>query len=133
MAQALRVPPALLLGEVADTGMVVQNLLTFCIDPLLDNITEAANAVMYGKGVIEGNFLQADSTCIEHIDIFKAGSNIDKIHSNSILSVNEIRRKIGEPRINESWADGYIQTKNYDVIEEKGSEHSEDAKSKNGI
>lgn len=120
MAQALRVPPALLLGEVTDVKGVTQSLLTFAVDPLLDYICEAANAVMYGRGILEGNFLQADSSCIEHIDIFSSGGNIDKIHSNSILSVNEIRRKVGEPRIEEAWADSYIQTKNYETIEKKG-------------
>ena len=120
MAQALRVPPALLLGEVTDVNGVTKSLLTFAVDPLLDYICEAANAVMYGRGILEGNFLQADSSCIEHIDIFSSGGNIDKIHSNSILSVNEIRRKVGEPRIEEAWADSYIQTKNYETIEKKG-------------
>lgn len=131
MAQALRVPPALMLGEAVDVGNVVKDFLTFCIDPLMDGITEAANAVMYGKGVIEGNYLQADSSCIEHMDIFSSGGNIDKIHSNSILSVNEIRRKVGEPRINEGWADSYIQTKNYDSVETKGG--SDDDESENDV
>lgn len=123
MAQALRVPPALLLGEVTDVTGVVKDLLTFAVDPLLDSITEASNAVMYGKKMLDGNYLIADSSCIEHIDIFSAGSNIDKIHSNSILSVNEIRRKVGEPRIDEAWADNYVQTKNYGAVElKKGSD-----------
>ncbi|MCM1523815.1 MAG: phage portal protein [Ruminococcus sp.] len=122
MGQALRVPPALLLGVTANVEENVRNFLTFCIDPLMDMITEGANSVIYGRAVLDGSCLQADTSCIEHIDIFGAANSIDKVHSNSVLSVNEIRRKIGEPIIRESWADGYVQTKNYEGVNTKGGE-----------
>ena len=97
VAQSYKIPPALILGEVADTKTAVDNLLTFCIDPLLDMITEAMNAVRYGKRV-----------------------------SARIYNTNEIRRKIGEPKINEPWADEYVMTKNYEAVTGSGASDKED-------
>lgn len=125
MGQALRVPPALLMGVTANVEENVRNFLTFAIDPLMDSIMEGANAVIYGKALLDGSYLQADSTCIEHIDLFNVAISIDKIHSNSVLSVNEIRRKLGEPQINEDWADDYVQTKNYAGVTVKGGENDD--------
>lgn len=125
-AQAYKIPPALILGTVADTKTAVSNLLTFCIDPLLDMITEAINAVRYGKEVLKGSYISADTSCIEHTDALNIAGNLDKLKGAGLFSTNEIRRKIGEPKINEKWADEYTLTKNYEHERTKTSENYEE-------
>ncbi len=67
-AQAYKIPPALILGSVADTKTSMENYLSFCIDPLVDMITEAINRVRYGKAFLEGSYIQCDTSYIRHID-----------------------------------------------------------------
>ncbi len=126
VAQAMKIPPVLILGTVADTKAAVQNFLTFCIDPLMDMITESINAVRYGKEVLKGSYISADTGGIEHIDPLSVAEKLDKLRAASIYNTNELRRRIGEPRINEKWADEYALTKNYEAVsaeeEKKGDE-----------
>ena len=119
-AQSLKIPPALILGEVADTKTAVDNMLTFCIDPLLDMVTESINSVRYGKLMLEGSYIQADTSGIKHIDALSIAGDLDKLKAAGLFSTNEIRRKIGEPRINKPWADEYSLTKNYENIPGSG-------------
>ena len=111
---------------MADTKTAVDNLLTFCIDPLLDMITEAMNAVRYGKRVLEGSCIEADTTAIKHVDALSIAGDLDKLISARIYNTNEIRRKIGEPKINEPWADEYVMTKNYEAVTGSGTSDKED-------
>lgn len=123
-AEAFKIPPALILGNVADTKTAVQNFLTFCIDPFLNMIVEGANACLYGNRILSGSYLSADSSPVEHADIFSQAEKIDKLKAAGILSTNEVRRKMGEPRINEKWADEYAMTKNYENIKTMGKDDS---------
>ncbi len=127
-AQAYKIPPTLILGTVADTKTAVTNFLTFCIDPLLDMITEAINAVRYGKEVLKGSYIMADTSCIEHIDALNIAGNLDKLKGAGLFSTNEIRRKINEPGINEAWADEYTLTKNYEHEGAATHENNEEEK-----
>ena len=120
-AQSVKIAPALILGEVADTKSAVDNMLTFCLDPLLDMITESINSVRYGRAVLDGSFIQADTSCIKHVDALSIAGDLDKLKSAGLFSTNEIRRKIGEPRINSPWADEYSLTKNYENIPGSGT------------
>lgn len=125
-AQAMKIPPVLILGSVADSKTAVENFLTFCIDPLMNMITEKASHVLYGAGeVLKGSCLQADTGYIVHTDAFSIAASIDKIKAAAVLSTNEIRRRIGEVRINEKWADEYIITKNYENVENTGGNSNE--------
>ena len=123
-AQAMKIPPSLILGEVADTKTAVSNFLSFCIDPLTDMIAEAINSVRYGPEVLKGSYVSIDTSYIEHVDAFSLAANIDKIRAASILNTNEIRRKISEPRINEPWADEYAITKNYESVSQAGGDNN---------
>lgn len=125
-AQSMKIPPALVLGDVADTKTAVDNMLTFCADPLLDMITESINFVRYGKEVINGSYIQADTSCIKHLDALSIAGDLDKLKSAGLFSTNEIRRKVGEPRINKPWADEYSLTKNYENIPGSGASSDDD-------
>jgi HK97 family phage portal protein len=118
-AKGFGIPPALLRGDIQGTKDAVDNLLTFCIDPLVDTLQEEIVRKRIGKTeYLKGTKLVIDTRTIKHIDLFDIDTAIDKLVSSGCFSVNDIRRATGDEPINEDWADQYFMTKNYTSIEE---------------
>ncbi|MDU2680061.1 phage portal protein [Clostridium sp.] len=116
-AQALKIPPALLLGDIADVDNITNNYLTFSIDPLVDLLAEEVNRKRYGrKNYLNGSYLKIDTTCIKHIDIFSIAEKIDKLISSGMYSVDGLLEKVGDSIIGEDWSDKHWITKNYSEI-----------------
>lgn len=117
VAQAFRIPPALLQGDIADVDKLVDELLTFCIDPLADLIQTEINRKRYGKAAyLSGTYLRIDTTCIKHIDIFSIAEQADKLIADSIYNVDELRQKIGDAPLNTWWSKQYVRTANYNAL-----------------
>ncbi|GCD13198.1 phage portal protein [Clostridium tagluense] len=126
VAQGFKIPPALLRGDIADIEATTGNYLTFCVDPICDLIGEENIRKSYGKSAyLAGNYMRIDTTCIKHIDLFSISVAFDKLVASSGYSVNELRVKAGDTKINEAWADQHIITKNYQKIETLGQEVKE--------
>lgn len=118
VAQAFRIPPALLQGDIADVDKLIDELLTFCIDPIADLLATEIVRKRYGKeAYLAGTYLRIDTTCIKHIDIFSIAAQADKLIADSIYNVDEIRAKIGDAPLNTWWSKDYVRTKNYEVLE----------------
>lgn len=118
-AQALKISPALLKGDIADIKEPTNNMLTFCVDPLCDMLTEEITRKRYGREEYKkGNYLRIDTTCIKHKDIFEVAESADKLIAARLYNTNEIRRKLGDELIEKSWANEYMHTKNYMTEEE---------------
>nr|WP_207719585.1 phage portal protein [Clostridium cadaveris] len=116
VAQAYKIPPAILKGDIANVSEITDNLLTFCIDPIVDLIQTEINRKSYGKNVLKGSRLVIDTTCILHIDVFAIADKIDKLISDGIYSIDEIRAKIKDSLINEEWSKKHFLTKNFEDI-----------------
>ncbi|OCB00404.1 phage portal protein [Clostridium beijerinckii] len=117
VAQALKIPPALLKGDIADIEKVTDNFLTFCIDPLVDMICEEINRKRYGKDeYLKGSYIDIDTTCIRHIDIFAIAEKIDKLIASGMYSIDELRRKLRDTLIKKDWSEKHWITKNYQDI-----------------
>lgn len=120
VAQAFRIPPALLQGDIADVSAIIDELLTVCIDPLVGLIQTEINRKQYGKAAyLAGTYLRIDTTCIKHIDIFSIADQADKLIADSLYSVDELRRKIGDAPLNTWWSKGYGRTANYNWLADK--------------
>lgn len=118
-AQALKMPPQLIRGEVTGITEAVDYMLTACIDPLLNLISEEFSGKWHTREeVLAGSYIEADGTNIPHINIFKLAGNIDKLISSGFMSVNETREAAGKKPLEEEWADKPLITKNYQFIEE---------------
>ena len=118
-ARAFGIPPALLRGDVQDTSKAIDQLLTFCIDPLVDMIQEEINRKRNGyEGFAKGTYLKIDTSCIKHIDLFDVATAIDKLIGSGAFCVNDIRIAAGAEPINESWAWQHWITKNYEKVED---------------
>lgn len=125
VGQALKVPPALMVGQTADVSGAVKNFLTFGIDPLAKQICCEGNAVLYGRAYLDGSRIVPDLSRVEHASAFEQSEKIDKLISDGVYSVNEIRRYFGEGRIDEEWADKHYITKNYSDATTEGGENNE--------
>lgn len=117
VAQAFKIPPALLRGDIADIEKITDNFLTFCIDPPCSMISEEINRKRYGKSVLTGSYLKIDTTCIRHIDIFSIAEKIDKLIASGMYSIDELRRKVGDVGLDMDWSKKHWITKNYSDVD----------------
>lgn len=113
-ARGFCIPAVLVNGTVQDVGSAVDQLLTFAVDPLVDNLAEEINRKRYGKAaVLSGNFVRFDTSQIRHVDILEQSGNISKLVGSGVECVNDIRALLGQPIINEPWAWEHFMTKNF--------------------
>ena len=118
-AKGFNMPPVITRGDVQDTSKAVDQMLTFCIDPLVDNLQEEINRKRIGKSeFLKGTKVEIDTRTIKHIDILESATAIDKLISSGCYSINDIRKFMGEEPIDEDWANKHFITKNYTDIEE---------------
>lgn len=129
-AQALKIPPSLLKGDIADIEKITDNFLTFCIDPIVDLLETEINRKRYGKdNFLKGSYLYIDTTTIKHIDIFAIAEKIDKLISTGMYSIDELRKKLRDTALNTDWSKKHWITKNYQEIDQidnlKGGDNNE--------
>lgn len=132
-ARAFGIQPALVLGELADTSKATDSLLTFCVDPLTDMLSEEINRKTYGKAVLKGNKLAIDTKAIKHIDLLAVAVAIDKLISSGAFCVNDIRSVVGEEPINEPWAYKHWMTRNYLPADEAMNQLGEGGENAQGV
>lgn len=124
-ARAFSFPPSLAKGNVQDTEKAIEELLTFCIEPLIELIQTEINRARNGKSVLKGTYIKIDYKSIKHRDLLDAATQIDKLIASGVASINDILRLFGEPNLAEEWADKHYITKNYSDIETELKEGGE--------
>lgn len=118
-AKSYDVPPALVKGDVQGVSDAVDQLLTFCIDPLCDMLQEEINRKRIGQTeYLKSTKVQIDTKVIKHIDLLSVATSIDKLISSGCFTINDIRETVGEEPINEDWANQFFMTKNYATVQE---------------
>lgn len=118
-ARGFSFPPSLAKGDVQDTSKAVDELLTFVIDPLCKMMQQEINRKRNRfAGFSAGNYIKIDTLAVKHIDIFDIATPVDKLISSGAFTINDIRKVIGEPMIEEEWADQHFITKNYSTIQD---------------
>ena len=118
-AKAVGIPPALAKGDIAGIKDAMVSFLTFCIDPLVDNIAEEINRKRYGFSEFsKGNYLKIDTKSILHVDLLSVSTAIDKLIASGAFTINDIRKLVGEQPIDEPYANTHFMTKNYSSVED---------------
>lgn len=119
-ARSYGIPPVLLKGDLANIGdNVVDVLLTFAVDPLIDTLQEEINRKRTGYNAFsQGTYLEIDSKSIKHIDLLSVSTAIDKLIASGAFCINDIRKLVGEQIIDEPWAWQHWITKNYSSVED---------------
>lgn len=118
VAQAVRLPKSLLMGDVANLDSALEEALTVCINPLVNILAPEINRKRYGKsGFKNGHKLAICTNQIKHHDILDAAVNADKLIQSSLYNVDEVRALLGSTELNTWWSKRYVMTKNYTSTE----------------
>lgn len=119
-ARGFGIAPVLLRGDMANIGdNVINTLLTFAVDPLTDMLQEEINRKRSGyAGFSQGSYVEIDTKAIKHIDLLSVSTAIDKLIASGAFCINDIRKLVGEPIIDEPWAWQHWITKNYSSVED---------------
>lgn len=128
VASALKMPVGMLYGNINNVTEVVNQLLTFAVDPVTDMMEEELTRKIYDYEIWKkGNYIEIDTTCINHIDILNVAEKVDKLISSGTCNVDEVRQKVGMNALNTEFSKTHWITKNYSTSEEalKGGEDSE--------
>lgn len=121
-AQACMVPAVLAAGKVEATADANNRFLTYCLDPICDQITEEATRKRYGYDLWrKGDYLRMDSSSIIHFDLFANAANVEKLVGSGAFTINDILRAAGQVTINEPWADEHYMTKNIAPLPERAA------------
>lgn len=116
-AKGFGIPPTLQRGDVQGTSDAVDQLLTFCVDPLTDMLSEEIIRKRVGRtDYLKGTYLQIDTKAIKHIDLLSVATAIDKIIGSGAYCINDIRKACGDSVIDEPWANQHFMTKNYSTV-----------------
>lgn len=116
-ARAIGIPPSILKGDVQDNSKAMDELLTVALDPLAGTLESEINRKKYGKAVLKGSRCMVDTSHIKHVDVFGNAANIDKLVQSGTHTINMILRAMGQPQVNEEWADQHFITKNYSTVQ----------------
>jgi len=118
-ANAFGIPKVLVTGDVQDTSKAVDQMLTFCVDPLIELLQDEINRQTFTVDeMLNGTYIRFDTNAIKHIDLLDVSTAIDKLISSGFMSINDLRRACHMDTIDEPWADAYFMTKNYSPIED---------------
>ena len=120
-AQAFGIPAVLLKGDVAGTKDAVDFLMTFGVEPIVDLIQTELTAKFYGEdGYKRGSRVLADTSTVRHLSLADMGAHVDKLIGSGLYSLNEVRRKLNEPALDDEWADEHWMTLNYQNADRAG-------------
>lgn len=109
-AMALGIPKSVFYGEASEND---DQFITYACEPIMNIIDNAVNGAWLTKEeYISGNRIQINRLCVKHIDIIDSANNLDKLYSNG-WSFNDVLKLLGQPTMDEPWADERRFTKNY--------------------
>lgn len=117
VANALQIPPQLLLGTVSDVEAVTRNLITFAIKPIADMIETENNRKRNGQKVLQGTYQMIDTTRILYTDILARAQGVFNILGTG-TSVDEIREMTGRPPLRTEWSQKPLISRNFANLED---------------
>ena len=122
VAIGYQIPPQLLNGNVADTDKVVNNYMTFCINPLAEILTDEINRKYYGKAkYLERTYAKLDTSRIKVLDIKDIASSMDILTRIGANCVDDNLKLLGLEPLNTEWSKARWMTKNYERIETRSA------------
>lgn len=128
VASALKIPISMMYGNMNNVTEVVNQFLTFAVDPVTDMIEEElTRKTNTFETWSKGNYIEVDTTCINHVDILNVAEKVDKLISSGTCCVDEVRSKTGMNPLDTDFSKTHWITKNYSTSENalKGGEEGE--------
>lgn len=119
VAQAFKIPLAMMYGNITSINDVINMFLTFVIDPLADMIGEEITRKMYPYEVWRhGYYVQVDTSCISHVDILDVADKVMNAVGSGTVCIDEIRERLNKPPLNNELGKQHFVTRNYATPEE---------------
>lgn len=116
-ADIFNIPRGLLKGNVADVEAMTDNFITFCINPISTLIEDEINRKLYGmKHLAENTKLKIKTSRIKGYDPTKLATSAEALYRIRVVNSNWVRKMLNEEEINEKWANEYMETKNYQTV-----------------
>ncbi|HEL2457748.1 TPA: phage portal protein [Streptococcus suis] len=113
-ADAFSIPRGIMKGDVADAEAIRDNFVNFGVRPWADAIETEINRKLYGKKHLAvGSKFKIQTNTILVYSAEKFASAGEALFRIGALSTNELRDKLGEEPIDESWANQYFVSLNY--------------------
>jgi HK97 family phage portal protein len=126
VGKVFKIPESLMLGNITNVKDIVNQTLTFAVDPFAEMVTDVLTGA-YGFGEFsQGNFYRVDTTSVNHIDLIDMAANVSQLVGSSVASINETREAVGLDEINADWARKHYQTKNFSPVENNTQMGGED-------
>lgn len=114
----MKIPQALMTGNVTSVKDVLDVFLTLAVDPIADAITETLNKRATVGEFLKGNYYRVDTGKIKHRDIFDLAPNIEKLIGSSIFNTDELREELNRSELDTDWSERYWMTKNIARVED---------------
>lgn len=119
IAQAFKIPLSMMYGNITNINDMINMFLTFTIDPLADMISEEITRKMYPFSEWKkGNYVKCDTSCISHVDILDVADKVMNAIGSGVVSIDEVRNRIGMPSLNNELGKHHFVTRNYATPEE---------------
>lgn len=117
-AQAMKIPLPMMYGNITNMNEIVKVFLSICIDPLADMLSEEITRKRYTfEEWKKGNYCVVDTSCINHIDIFEAAQDAEKLIGCGAFSIDMILEALGKQPLNTEWSKAHFITKNFELAE----------------
>lgn len=117
-AQAFKIPLSMMYGNITNMNEIVKVYLSICIDPLADMISEEFTRKYYTyEEWKNGNYIEVDTSCINHIDILEVADKVDKAIASGLCNIDELRKRVNMNPLNTDFSTSHFITKNYDLAE----------------
>lgn len=117
-AQAFKIPISMMYGNITNMNEIVKVFLSFAVDPIADMCGEEFSRKSYDIFAWEkGDYIEVDTSCINHIDILEVGDKVDKAIASGVCCIDDLRKRLGLPPLNTAFSTSHFITKNYDLAE----------------
>lgn len=119
IAQAFKIPLAMMYGNITNINDMVNMYLTFAIDPLADMIGEEITRKSYTFDEWKsGSYVKVDTSCISHVDILDVADKVASAISSGVVSIDDMRRRVDMPELGTEFGKMHFVTRNYATPEE---------------
>ena len=107
-------------GNMTNTNDVVNQFITFGVDPHAVMISKELTRRFYGGDAWQGgsNRVEVDTSKLVHTDMFQVADKADKLLASGLFSIDEIRQPLGADPLGTDFSSAHWVTKNYTLIQD---------------
>lgn len=120
VAQAFKMPPSMMYGNISNLKEVINQFIAFAVKPFASLIGEEITRNLFTEDEIltKNKRVIVDISTINYRDIFDVATGLDKLISDGVANIDEVRPLVNLPVIGTEFSQQYWMTKNYTKIED---------------